>query len=308
MAGKWHYTIDGREEGPADAETVKQLIRDGKVTADSEVWTEGWPNWKRVSETELASELPTPGLERTQMAGPTPVIDTGGGSQPSASASPKRKSGGSKLPSIPVDSGLFAKLGMPLLVSGLILVLLVRGCDTIGQRWADSYSTAAAESKAAFAYRHGSKIGAIQAKIDALKKDKADAEKASEKTDIQKEIDDLEDEDLKDAKEARDDELKDLQYTTWLRADYNSAMAQSSFSGMAYWRSWLFMLGAMVLSIGLLAVAFTSTGADRWIAMGIIAIVTFSIFVGGQAWETPDKPSPRELEQFYRDYSRIGGN
>ena len=52
----------------------------------------------------------------------------------------------------------------------------------------------------------------------------------------------------------------------------------------AYWREWVFVLSAIVLTIGLLAVSAIAEGAERLVCLIMLAIITFSIFIGGVAW------------------------
>ena len=53
---------------------------------------------------------------------------------------------------------------------------------------------------------------------------------------------------------------------------------------VSYWHEWLFIIGSVVLALGLLTVAFTGKGPEQWISYIMIAIITFSIYVGGTAW------------------------
>ena len=45
-----------------------------------------------------------------------------------------------------------------------------------------------------------------------------------------------------------------------------------------------FVAGTMVLTAGLLIVGLTGQGARTWICLGILAIIAFSLYVGGTAW------------------------
>jgi hypothetical protein len=51
-----------------------------------------------------------------------------------------------------------------------------------------------------------------------------------------------------------------------------------------YWTEWVFVLGSILLMIGLILVGFTGVGAERIICLAMIAIITFSIYIGGIAW------------------------
>ncbi len=64
----------------------------------------------------------------------------------------------------------------------------------------------------------------------------------------------------------------------------DAAMAGLSHNAAAYWYVWIFVFGTLLLMLGLLVIAFTAQGSEKWVAYIIIAIVTFSIYVGGAAW------------------------
>jgi hypothetical protein len=80
----------------------------------------------------------------------------------------------------------------------------------------------------------------------------------------------------KSSKDEDNKELKQL-YETAQRASLEH-------SKWAYWYVWIFVFGTLLLMIGLLLVAFFGQGPERWVAYIIIAIVSFSIYVGGAAW------------------------
>ena len=52
----------------------------------------------------------------------------------------------------------------------------------------------------------------------------------------------------------------------------------------AYWYQWLFLLGSIALVIGLLLVAFQGKGVECWICLAMVAMILFSLYVGGVGW------------------------
>lgn len=52
----------GGQYGPARGDILRKWIAEGRVTGDSHVWREGWPDWR------LASEV-LPALARGVVAG-----------------------------------------------------------------------------------------------------------------------------------------------------------------------------------------------------------------------------------------------
>ena len=52
----------------------------------------------------------------------------------------------------------------------------------------------------------------------------------------------------------------------------------------AFWRETAFVLGTVLLAVGLVAVGFSRTGPERWVCLVMLAIIVFSLYVGGIAW------------------------
>jgi hypothetical protein len=80
----------------------------------------------------------------------------------------------------------------------------------------------------------------------------------------------------------KQEKLSDNKALKQLGEDASNAML--SHNMWAYWYVWVFVFGTLLLMIGLLIIAFTGQGSERWVAYIIIAIVSFSIYVGGAAW------------------------
>ena len=55
--GVWHLVIDRRQVGPMDAEEVRALFDDGRITLDNFAWREGFEEWLKLSAIEEFSSL-----------------------------------------------------------------------------------------------------------------------------------------------------------------------------------------------------------------------------------------------------------
>jgi len=55
----WFYEQDGREHGPVLLPQLLELIRNGTLGPNNQVWKEGMPNWQPIRSTELAVHLPS---------------------------------------------------------------------------------------------------------------------------------------------------------------------------------------------------------------------------------------------------------
>lgn len=58
----WFYAVNGEKTGPLDEAKMKELVSSGVINADTLVWTEGMPEWKKASESTLFSEGNIPPL------------------------------------------------------------------------------------------------------------------------------------------------------------------------------------------------------------------------------------------------------
>jgi hypothetical protein len=137
-----------------------------------------------------------------------------------------------------------------LVAVGLVLVVFTRGCDSLGAR--------------------------------AVKRADAQYRLARQRLDhrYDKRIEDAEGEELTDLREERTEALEDIEEDEGRHAQ----LASSKYDSKAYWYEWGFLLGSIVLVLGLLGVGYGGNGAERLVALIMLAIITFSIYVGGAAW------------------------
>ena len=167
--------------------------------------------------------------------------------------------------------------GRPLVAVGLILVLLSRGCDSISLRGverADAMKLMAVEQ-----FDEG-----LQAKQNDIQREIEEINSRGElKADEQKKIDELKKRrtDLNTAA-AKDRKAKEA--GEWRDLETAARAAKTNHAINGYWRESFFVFAAIVLSLGLLVVSWGAEGAERWITLMMLAIITFSLFVGGHAW------------------------
>ena len=81
---------------------------------------------------------------------------------------------------------------------------------------------------------------------------------------------------------AYNNDAPDLKKVKNLQEDARDAGINNVMWG--YWTEWIFVLGSILLMIGLILVGFTGAGPERIICLAMIAIITFSIYIGGIAW------------------------
>jgi len=183
-----------------------------------------------------------------------------------------------------VSSGLASDLGRlslltgrPMVAIGLVLVLLSKGCDSISHRGVERAEAVAQRAREQFKDEGEGKELAIQREIDEINA------RGEVKADDQKKIDDLKKRLTElTASSAKDRRAKES--SEWRELDIAARTAIANHKINGYWRELFFVFAAIVLSLGLLVVSWGAEGAERWITLMMLAIITFSLFVGGLAW------------------------
>lgn len=213
--------------------------------------------------------------------------------------------------------GMNRTCGTVMLLLGLVMVLVSRGCSTLAGR---SKSSAAAKYQLLqneFSDKQAAKRADVEETIAELNETRTDlrnqivdVQRREERDAIQKQLSEIDkklNDERKSLRKIEADSLKEqrrLQRGKW-REQYESARDSSLYKSTgSYWREWMFVIGTVILAIGLLTVGFTGRGAERTICLIMIAIITFSLYIGGVAWldaiydsvESTRRVSPRLLQ------------
>lgn len=56
-ATDWYYAVGGEQKGPVAAGQIRNLVATGAIGRETLVWSQALPDWKPLSQTELASAL-----------------------------------------------------------------------------------------------------------------------------------------------------------------------------------------------------------------------------------------------------------
>ena len=59
-ATMWYYMLNNQRMGPVDDSAMRALLAAGTIHIDTLVWTDGMPNWDRLSQTTLGSGMSLP--------------------------------------------------------------------------------------------------------------------------------------------------------------------------------------------------------------------------------------------------------
>jgi hypothetical protein len=172
-------------------------------------------------------------------------------------------------------------IGKPLLFVGVILVLLGRGCDAVSLRGVARTKAIYTSVQQDFANKWDNKFVALNR--DIRKEQKKMTEKDADVKKIQENLKELQEKSqkLRDERQEEQDKLED---STWKSYRESSQAALNQHSMYVWWFEWTFIAGTIILMIGLLTIAFTAIGPERWVAYIMIAIITLSVYVFGAAW------------------------
>ncbi|MEI7836532.1 MAG: hypothetical protein WCK05_08975 [Planctomycetota bacterium] len=157
-----------------------------------------------------------------------------------------------------------------LVLGGLAFVVLARGLETITVRGASRLQAKAALEPALF-------DEAWADRLEAGTKDLREPERGKQR---------------KELSDKRDAERTELSETDWRGLKRAADHAVDRGRIRIYWLEWLFLLGALALTTGLIAVAGLGAGPERVICLVMIGVITFSLFVGGTAWLTGFRLGP----------------
>jgi hypothetical protein len=174
-------------------------------------------------------------------------------------------------------SDLAGKYGRAMLAVGLVFVLFSRGCDVIGHRGVERAETKPKMAFNQFSDKWETKAIDIRKQLDALDNKKTkDPDDGEKKTKLTGQLTDLRTDFEKAKKDFEAGTMRDLKIA--------ARDADASNQLWAYWREIAFVSATVVLVLGLLAVSWSAQGAERAVCLIMMAIIAFSIFIGGIAW------------------------
>lgn len=283
----WYFADGDEERGPVTEAQVRALIGTGNLKPDDLVWKEGMEDWAPAEEIPglFDSEPPAPPLE------PPPPNDAATGDEtvpeertpeeepadePSVSKviRPRRP-----LPSLdiskPLEAFQFASfLGQPLFLAGLLLVLLARGCDSLGHRQVARRTAKARVAEAQFQDGWDRDRNAIDSRRKELE------EKTNQTVEDRRDLDALVDE-LQQLNRDKQKELEELRRGKWQSMTAAARDAEANNDMWGFWREGFFWLGTFVFVLGLAVIGFTDKSTERrWICLIILAVVVYALYVG----------------------------
>ncbi len=297
----WYYDAGHGEQGPVTALDLRRLAEAGQLLPEHVVRKEGMAEW--VPASQVAGLLPSgPPVAAPARPAASPAAEGGpplGAAPAPQRARPAEEHEADGIPQIDTgDHGGVGSwvsrmrygatatqplqaygqiLGQPLLLVGLILVIFARGCDNLGVRMAAADKARSDLTQNRFGDEWEAKRLPLEEELDQLRdKEKPTSKDRERRQEINEELSDLQDAERKERREKQRGEWRDLRIAARDASSYNRMW------GM--WREYGFIIGSVLLSVGLLACGFSGSGAERWICLILLAIILFSVYVGGFAW------------------------
>jgi len=173
--------------------------------------------------------------------------------------------------------GINMTVAQLMLLAGLVLVLVARGCDSLGIRGVARANARTQAAQNDFSDKWEAK----------MLKNTLDAEEITSKktltADDTKALEKLREESSNLSRDMEKERTK-LQRGEWRELLRASRDVNTNNQLMGYWRELLFVVGTVFLTIGLIAVGVQGEGAQRWICLLMVAIITFSLYIWGIAW------------------------
>jgi hypothetical protein len=165
-----------------------------------------------------------------------------------------------------------AFLGQPLLLVGLFLILFSRGCDQVGQHHVARTLAQAKLVEGEFQDEWDRQKSPIEQELSGLRarSDPSPADRSR--------LDSLA-EQLRSLNEQKQAELNRLRAGQWRTLNTAARDAEAAQALGSFWREGIFWLGACLFSLALLIVGFSGTGPERWMALVMLTVIVFSLFV-----------------------------
>lgn len=278
----WYFADGDVQRGPITEAQLRSLIGTGNLTPEDQVWKEGMEDWTPAGEipglfdqpgpttppaAPAASAVAEPKTKQAKAVKPAPAP-----ASPAAETTPRRARMKFDVRR-PLEIFRYAAfLGQPLLVVGLFLIVLTRGCESLGQRHVARTLAQAKLAETKFQEEWDRQKAPIEQELNELRarSDPSPADRSR--------LDSLT-EQLRTLNEQKQAESNRLRAGTWRELNTAARDAEAAQSLGSFWREGILWLGTCLFSLALLIVGFSGTGPERWMALVMLAVIVFSLFV-----------------------------
>lgn len=192
-------------------------------------------------------------------------------------------------------SGALRVTAMILIAVGALTVMIMRGCSSLQKRGAAADYSKYQQVQAEFRDKWQDKRNDLEKKSRDLTETMNERREADRKAgknfreieDSLKVLREEQDKVNKQLRDIRNDEQKerdDLQAGDWKKLKQNSRRSVYAVAGWGYIRQWILIPSVCVFFLGLLLLAKAGTKTESMIALVMIGVVIYSLFVGGELW------------------------
>ncbi len=268
----WYYAEGERQKGPVSADELKRFVELGRVKPTDLVWQPGMDDW--VAAKTIRGLVPDELQNDAATQASSETIDAGFEDDEAILTRRRRRRSGSGFSFEIVNQwgGRYSRL---IVLLGLLLVVVGRGCDSFGVKYAKRQQVlvelARANSDTSFRQRKSE----IQSRIDALQR------RSSATALDQQSLATYRDQLLKADREFAEQQSL-LARTTWLDLENKSQFASSEHVAWQPLYEVIAVLGSAVLAYGLLCVAFTGEATERWGCWILLGVLLASLVL----WRT----------------------
>jgi hypothetical protein len=281
----WYFADGDVERGPVTEAQLRTLIGTNNLKPSDLVWREGLEDWVPAGEVpglfDQAAAEPTAARKRpadsdsAERAQPAPARVRAAARAVAQRSRPIFSRLSFSQPWPVFQYGTF--LGQPLVLVGFLLVLLARGCDSLGDRYVARLAAKSEVAEAQFQDAWQDERAVLERRREMLlDKVQPTAEDEQAVAALNKELEEL------DAEQQT--EMESLRSGRWRRLAGDARDARANHAMWSFWRAGVFWFGAFLFSSGLMIVGFTGAGPERWLCLAMLTAIVFSLFVGRPGW------------------------
>jgi hypothetical protein len=265
----WYYARGESEQGPISTAQIKALAATGALKRDDLVWKEGMANWLPASEVKELYPAAEPKKNSPEKAAASPETAT-----PAAAPRTRQRF-------LVEEADLkhhVGNLGRGLVVFGVLMVLMARGCDSLGQRKVARLQAISVSAEAKF-------LRDWEVAKARLEDEQLSINERPNPTEADQKRLQMITEEIATLDEQQRNEQRKLRQGRWREYEVAAESAETANQIASYWRRMAFIFGTMALAIGLLAVTPTTQGPEKWFCLVLLAVLLYSVYSGGSVWD-----------------------
>ncbi len=266
----WYYARGESEQGPISSAQIKALAATGALRKNDLVWKEGMDNWLPASDVDELFPNAKKKAKDSDKKLPTNGKET-------EAEKPRPKAARPALPADVDVAQVIRSVGRALVVLGVLIVLMSRGCDSLGVRKVARLQAIAESAESDFQRSWDREKARLEDERQSLQS-RSDLNNVEQQrlNNLPNEITEL------DNRKKTEQGIQ--RRTKWAGYQISAEDAESSNRMWGYWRLLGFLFGTMVLAVGLLFVTPTTEGPERWICLVMLTVILYSVYTSDSVW------------------------